>query len=172
MGEDNEEIIVFEILAYDVLLQMLATDDGKFHITVGVEDVDTCEICKSMFLGCAQMCFCSVTVARIRSITLDKGAIDETDEVGDKSRVEMIGFHRLTCGYLDADVLTFSLSAEGFVDLDDILRSDVLDVIDGWDGIGRVLGDLIILGGVGAAGGAENQSGGRSDGEDVTDSFH
>ena len=132
MREHEHIVVVVEILAHDVVGEVIAVANRKLDFSLGVHDVDGSHFEKSAFLDRLLMIFRIHAHPLVGGVAFDESAVEALHERLHQIGIEIIGLLAFTCGDLHSDA-AMGLRAESLVDLYQILGSDVFDEIDGRD---------------------------------------
>ena len=125
MGEDDHEVVVQEVLAHDVVLEMASVLDGEFHLAVGIHYDHRGDGSEAVVLGSLEMALGTGARAAVRRVALDYGSVDLLHEIPDKRGVEEVVSAGLAGGELHGH-LAFRLASEALVYPHEVLRSDIL----------------------------------------------
>lgn len=117
VGEVDNRIVVFEMVADEVVFEIFAFGEGNFEFAVCVHDVDVGEFGKAMIGSDFEVVFGSVAFAWIGGVAFDDGAMELFDEWADEAGFEVAFGTGFASADFDAD-FAWQGSVECFVNTD------------------------------------------------------
>ena len=125
VGEDEHGVVVFDVLADDVLFQHAAVRNGKLQIgAFGIENVHVEHLRPAMLAQEAAVLLGIVARALIRRVALDDGAVHRVHNALPEFGVQKVLVALLAGVHLDRD-LARKLLAESAVKLQHLFRRDL-----------------------------------------------
>ena len=116
MSEVDHEVVLLDVLADEVVLQMLLVFDREFDFALGIHDIDGGDGSEAVVLDGLEMGFGRRTLAGVGRVALHDGAVHLLHQILDESRLEEVVAARLTGTNLDSN-LAGGLATQGFVNL-------------------------------------------------------
>ena len=103
VSEVNDGIVVFEMVADEVVFEILALGERNFEFAVGVHDVDFGEFGKTMVGGDFEVVFGGIAFAWIGGVAFDNSAMELFDEWADEVGFEVAFGTGFASADFDAD---------------------------------------------------------------------
>ena len=130
MREDNDEIVIHEVRAYNVIREVATAFDRQTHLPFGIHDVDRSDGRESVVGSRLQVVFGCGSAPAIGGVALDDRAVDRADQLPDQSRFQIVVAAGLSGRELHGNLFPHRLATERLVDGFQAFGRDVSGHID------------------------------------------
>ena len=123
VGEDQHAVVVVQMLAHDVLVQVAAVVDRNFDFAELVHDVHRSDVFEAALFDGLPVVGHVLPGAAVSGAAFDDGAVQIMNQRPDQLRAQVVALGALAGGDFDADLAVEGL-VQGLVHLDQLFRGD------------------------------------------------